>query len=184
MELVPVDPRIVVDLRYATANNFVGRAVYNFDVCLVLEPVAKALSRVQDRLETLGMGLKIWDGYRPFSVQELFWEIVQDDRYVAPPSMGGRHTRGTAVDVTLVDKEGRELDMPTPFDEFSDRAHRIYVSEDPLKELHTRLLEKVMKEEGFIGLATEWWHFDFQDWQNYPVLFFDPVCGRYDSHKQ
>lgn len=165
VNLQEFDERIVIDLLYATENNFTKRAVYDFTVCLVLEPVANALVKVQDDLEKMGLGLKIWDGYRPPSVQQIFWDIVQDDRYVAPPWKGGRHTRGTAVDVTLIDQNGSELPMPTPFDEFTDRAHRGYD-----QNVHNQLLETLMEKHGFVGLPTEWWHFDLVGWESYPVL--------------
>ena len=167
VNIADFDERIVVDLIYATENNFTGRAVYDFNICLVLEPVAKGLVKVQKELENQGLGLKIWDGYRPPFVQEIFWEIIQDERYVAPPWKGGRHTRGTAVDVTIVDLEGNELAMPTPFDEFSERAHRGYDS-----NITNQLLESLMVKYGFVGLPTEWWHFDLIGWESYPVLPF------------
>ncbi len=173
VNIAHIDPRMKIELLYATENNFVGRAVYNFQECLVLKPVAEGLVKVQDELELQGLGLKIWDGYRPLSVQQIFWDIVQDDRYVAPPWKGGRHTRGTAVDVTLIDSHGNELPMPTPFDEFTDRAHRNHVSLEKERDHNRKLLEDLMHKHGFIGLPTEWWHFDLLGWEDYPVLNID-----------
>ena len=117
------------------------------------------------------MGLKIFDGYRPFSVQQRMWHLVPDERYVSNPSNNrGRHTRGTAVDVTLVDRVGNELPMPSYYDEFSERSHRNY-TQGSSETIHNRdVLENVMCKAGFIPYAYEWWHFDWKDWQQYPVL--------------
>ena len=165
-----LNPNIQIDLKYATPDNFTGQVVYDFAHCLLLESVARALDDVQRELELLGLGLKIWDGYRPIAAQWKFWEICPDPRYVSDPRKGGRHTRGTAVDLTLVDAEGHELLMPTAFDDFTEKAHRNYTgtSEEALR--NRTLLQTVMERHGFTGLATEWWHFDFKGWENCPVI--------------
>ena len=113
-------PDIVIDLRYATDNNFTGEVIYIKVVCAVHEDLIPALQAIQAELRELGLGLKIWDGYRPQAAQWRFWELCPDERYVSDPRKGGRHTRGTAVDVTLIDlKTGKEIDMPTLFDDFT-----------------------------------------------------------------
>jgi D-alanyl-D-alanine dipeptidase len=168
-------PSIVVDLRYATDNNFTQKIVYNFDQCLVLDVVAERLLAVQEELSQEGYGLKIWDGFRPFSAQWAFWDIVQDERYVSDPRKGGRHTRGTAVDVTLVFLDTKEeVAMPTLFDDFSEKAHRNYYDAQLEKEIANRnYLQKVMERNGFKGISTEWWHFDLEGWENYPPITQD-----------
>jgi D-alanyl-D-alanine dipeptidase len=169
IKLRSVAPSIRVDLRYATPNNFTGKTLYEFSEVWFCEPTAHRLARAQTRLEKQGLGLKIWDGYRPLSVQKILWEKVPDDRYVANPKTGSRHNRGASVDVTLVDKNGIELPMPTGFDEFGEKAHRDF--EDlPAPILKNRqTLEEAMEAEGFIGLPTEWWHFDDPDWRNFAL---------------
>ena len=162
-------PGIRLDVRYATANNFTRTRLYDAAACYLREPAARALAAVQRDLARQGLGLKVYDCYRPLSVQRKLWALVPDERYVANPAKGSRHNRGAAVDVTLVDGRRRELAMPTPYDDFSERAHRNY-TKLPSNVLRNRaLLEEVMKRHGFEGLATEWWHFDFRGWEAYTV---------------
>lgn len=163
-------PNIHVELKYATIDNFTGQRIYHFSRCLLREEAAIELRAVQEELESLNLGLKIWDGFRPFTAQWKFWELMPDERYVSDPRKGGRHTRGTAVDVTLVRENGQELLMPSLFDNFTEKAHRNYESA-PLEALsNRRLLETVMQKHRFIGLITEWWHFDLIGWENYPLI--------------
>jgi D-alanyl-D-alanine dipeptidase len=123
----------------------------------------------------MGLGLKVWDGFRPMAAQWKFWELVPDERYVSDPRKGGRHTRGTAVDLTLITKEGQELLMPSEFDDFSEKAHRDY-KEAPLEAIWNReLLREVMESHGFEGLPSEWWHFDLKGWKDYPPLDLNPA---------
>lgn len=165
-----VNPNIRVFMPYATPNNFIGQKVYEKAVCYLHKEAAEKLDRVQKKLEKQKLGLLVWDGYRPLSVQKKFWELFPDERYVADPRKGGRHNRGTSVDVTLVTFEGVELEMPTAFDDFSEKAHRDYMNL-PKNVIKNRiLLETVMHEEGFEGWKNEWWHFDVLGWQNYPIL--------------
>ncbi len=169
IDIQSINPRIRVDIRYATANNFVGRPVYSRAKCFLRRKVAMKLDAIQQQLEKMGLGLKLWDGYRPLSVQKVFWEIMPDERYVAPPQIGSRHNRGAAVDLTLVDKEGKELKMPTDFDDFSLKAHRNY-ERLPKDVIYNRmLLENVMSEYGFIPMPSEWWHFDDAEGESYPI---------------
>jgi D-alanyl-D-alanine dipeptidase len=128
---------------------------------------------VQAELEASGLRLKVFDCYRPLSVQRKLWELVPDERYVADPKKGSRHNRGAAVDLTLVTADGGEVAMPTAYDEFTEKAHRDYQAL-PASALRNRaLLERVMVKHGFVGLPTEWWHFDDADWEKYPVLDVD-----------
>jgi D-alanyl-D-alanine dipeptidase len=170
LDIQSVIPQVQVDLKYATTDNFTGQIVYDFGQCLLIEEVAEALTHVQAELEAMGLGLKIWDGFRPVAAQWKFWELVPDERYVSDPRKGGRHTRGTAVDLTLITTDGTELPMPSLFDDFSEKAHRNYVDASD-EEIHNReLLQAVMEKHGFVGLPTEWWHFDLIGWENYPPI--------------
>lgn len=170
VDVAQVDPRIIIDIKYATADNFMGRPLYPANRCLLRESVAQRLVRVQDDLVERGYSLKIHDGYRPLSVQKLMWEVLPDPRYVANPATGSRHNRGAAVDVTLVDADGRPLPMPSDFDEFTERAHRTYEGGTIEARRNRDLLIEAMERHGFKGLQSEWWHFDAPGWKRYPVL--------------
>jgi zinc D-Ala-D-Ala dipeptidase len=185
VDLQEIAPSIVVDMPYATANNFTGKIVYpESPRALLRKPVAEALAKVQADLRREGLSLKIWDAYRPFSVQEIFWKVMPDSRYVAQPIRdengqmvsGSVHSRGAAVDVTLVDENGQELEMPTAFDDFSERAHRTSQDATPTALANRQRLEAAMNRHGFVGLATEWWHFDFKENAQFP-LSDEPMEG-------
>lgn len=171
IEIKKINPTIKLDIRYATANNFTGKVIYPSARCFLEKEVAKALDAVQKELNSMGYGLKIFDGYRPLSVQKIFWKIYPDEKYVANPAKGSKHNRGTAVDLTLIDtKSGKELKMPSEFDEFSSRANRNYTKMENVTAKHNcKLLEFVMEKHGFIGLTSEWWHFDYKNWKKYPI---------------
>jgi D-alanyl-D-alanine dipeptidase len=140
----------------------------------LLKEVALHLRDVQEELGVMGLGLKIWDGFRPVAAQWKFWELVPDERYVSDPRKGGRHTRGTAVDLTLITKDGQELSMPSAFDDFSEKAHRDYAGATKEEIKNRELLQKIMEKHGFIGLPTEWWHFDLAGWESHPPLDTTP----------
>ncbi len=167
-----ISPRPLLEVRYATPYNFTGRPLYPFPAVYVHRDVAAALQRVQIELAAEGLGLKIYDGYRPFSAQVLMWKEVPDERYVSNPAKSkGKHTRGTAVDVTLVDRMGNELAMPTPYDDFSNLAHRLNSgSWTPEQRKNSLKLEAIMKKHGFIPFPFEWWHYDYKDWESHPPL--------------
>jgi len=167
VDIQTIIPQIQVDLKYATEDNFTGQVIYNFHHCLLLKEAALRLCNVQAELETMGLGLKIWDGFRPIAAQWKFWELVPDERYVSDPKKGGRHTRGTAVDLTLITKDGQELPMPSIFDDFSEKAHRNYMGAIHEEINNRELLQTVMEKHGFVGLPTEWWHFDLVGWENH-----------------
>jgi zinc D-Ala-D-Ala dipeptidase len=164
-----VNSAIALDMRYATRNNFTKMTLYRQPRCFLREPVARRLAQVQTDLQSQGLGLKVFDCYRPFSVQKLMWKIVPDERYVANPAKGSRHNRGAAVDLTLVDRTGKALEMPSDFDDFSDRASRTYAKATQRARENSQRLEAVMKKYGFSSLPTEWWHFDGQGWEQYPI---------------
>jgi D-alanyl-D-alanine dipeptidase len=167
---------IVIDLRYATDNNFTGERLYPEATCLLRSGVAARLARVQQSLSERGLGLKIFDGYRPLSVQRKMWELVPDPRYVADPKDGSRHNRGCAVDVTLVHANGNELEMPTGYDDFTEAAHQDFLGGSPASRRNRQILRQAMESEGFAALPSEWWHFDAPDWQDYPILD-QPLTG-------
>ena len=166
-----VNSHIRLDIRYATTNNFTGRQVYPSAKAYLHKSTAVKLDNVQKKLESKDFGLKVYDAYRPLSVQKIFWAIMPDERYVANPAKGSRHNRGSAVDVTLVElQSGRELEMPSGYDDFSARAHYAYTNLPPEIISNRALLRATMTECGFVPFETEWWHFDDSNWTNYPLL--------------
>ncbi|HEY8901858.1 MAG TPA: M15 family metallopeptidase [Chthoniobacterales bacterium] len=166
-----IQPPLLPEIRYATRYNFTGEVLYPAAKFFVHRDTAAALAAVQADLAKEGLGLEIYDGYRPLSVQQKMWDLVHDERYVSNPAVNrGRHTRGTAVDVTLVDKMGNALDMPSSFDDFTEAAHRNSPAMTPLQRANMRKLEDVMTHHGFEPYPFEWWHFDLKNWKTYPVL--------------
>lgn len=170
VDIRTVNPKIALDIRYATTNNFLKRKLYRSPRCILRQEVAQKLSRVQVDLEKIGLGLKVFDCYRPLSVTRLMWEVLPDPRYVANPARGSRHNRGAAVDLTLVDRNGNELKMPTEFDDFTEKAGRDYRGNTSQVQANSDLLAKVMQKQGFVPLLSEWWHFDVADWQKFAIL--------------
>jgi D-alanyl-D-alanine dipeptidase len=166
-----VDPTIVVDLRYASHRNISGAPLYPVNMPALLRPeVARRLAVAQTTLRTRKLGLKIWDAYRPKAAHDQLWQYWPDNDYVASPAEGGSlHTRGVAVDATLVDLKGRDVKMPTDFDDFTPAAMLAYAGNDLTIKRNLRLLQYAMARAGFYGLRTEWWHFVAKDWQNYPT---------------
>ncbi len=172
VDVATVNAGIKLDIRYATNNNFTGKKIYDKARCFLLRFVAEKLDHVHKKLAKRGLGLKVFDGYRPLAAQRKMWVLVPDERYVSNPAKGGRHTRGTTVDVTLVTlADGKEVEMPTPFDDFTERAHADTTEGISPKAIANRsLLRSLMEAEGFIALPTEWWHFDVKDWLAYAPL--------------
>jgi D-alanyl-D-alanine dipeptidase len=178
VDVKKVVPDMIVAMQYATADNFTGKVLYDCNRCFLTETTSRKLAKAQMELKKNQLGLKVWDCYRPLSVQKLFWSLVPDPRFVADPAKGSRHNRGTAVDVTLVDSQGNELPMPTHFDDFSARASRDNM-DLPIQILKNReALENAMKNAGFLPLPTEWWHFDDNEWQSFELLDirFSDIC--------
>ena len=163
-------PGISVEVRYATADNFMKETLYPEARCLLRRETAAKLARVQKRLESQGLSLKIFDAYRPLSVQKKMWAKFPLEGYVANPAKGSNHNRGAAVDVTLTEKDGKEFLMPSAYDEFSERAHADYAGGTEPERKNRRILKEAMEAEGFAGISTEWWHFDDKEAKNYPVL--------------
>lgn len=173
VELKTLVPGIVYDLRYATVNNFMRRLMYpaGTTTTFLRMPAAMALKKVQEELSSKGFGLKIYDAYRPYAVTVKFWELVKDERYVANPVKGSGHNRGIAVDLTIINSQtGKELEMGTGFDNFSDSAHHSF-TDLPEAILQNRLLLKAtMEKYGFKAYADEWWHYSIPESSKYEIL--------------
>ena len=170
VELNKIIPDVVLDIRYATTNNFVGEVLYPSARCFLVKDAALALKEIQQDLKKQGYRLKVYDGYRPLSVQKRMWEILPDSRYVADPKGGSRHNRGYAVDVSLLDIDGNAVLMPTEFDEFSEKAHSDYMDIPEEAKKHRKILRDAMEKRGFTGIDTEWWHFDYKGYEGKPNL--------------
>lgn len=172
VELVKLDPTIKLDIRYATTNNFVGKAVYPEARAFLQRPAAEALVKVHNKLKEHGYGVLVFDAYRPWSITKLFWDITPQDKkiFVANPATGSVHNRGCAVDLSLYDlKTGQEIEMPSAYDEMSERAFVTYAGGTEDQRAYRNLLRKTMEREGFFVLPEEWWHFDFKDYREYTI---------------
>lgn len=167
-----VDPTIVVELRYAGTRNLIQRPLYPANMPALVRPsVASGLATAQAHLRERGFRLKIWDAYRPQSAHEMLWQYAPHTDYVASPAEGGSlHTRGVAVDATLVDSKGRDVEMPTDFDDFRPAAWLYYHGKNTKVRRHLRTLQAAMARGGFYGMRTEWWHFVSKDWKDYAVI--------------
>jgi D-alanyl-D-alanine dipeptidase len=164
-------PDLVVDLRYATEDNFLHKAVYpKGSRCLLLPESAKRLKVAADALAKQGFRLKVWDCYRPHAVQFEMWKIFPKPGYVAEPKAGSNHNRGGAVDLTLVTVDGKDVEMPTPFDTFSPAAHHGYAGGTAQSKKNRETLKAAMEAAGFVKNAMEWWHWDLPDATKRPIL--------------
>jgi len=185
VEIVKLDPTILLDIRYATSNNFTGRPVYRQARAFLQRPAAEALVRVNRSLHAKGYGLLVFDGYRPWSVTKLFWDVTAPDKrekgFVANPAKGSKHNRGAAVDLSMYDlSTGREVGMPSTYDEFSDRAGPDYKGGTDDERARRNLLRAEMEKEGFTVDPGEWWHFNYRGWERYPILDipFEKIRGQ------
>ena len=172
VELATLDPRIKLDIRYATTDNFLSTPVYSSARAFLQRPAAEALLRAHRELLKQGYGLLIFDAYRPWYVTKIFWEATPSDKheFVADPAEGSRHNRGCAVDLSLYDlKTGREVEMTGVYDEMSERSYPNYAGGTAEQRSQRQLLRREMEKQGFTVYATEWWHFDYQDWKEYAI---------------
>ena len=172
VELITLDNSIRLDIRYATENNFVGKKVYPEARAFMQKPAARALVRVHRKLKKQGLGLVIFDGYRPWSITKLFWEVTPEDKrkFVANPERGSKHNRGCAVDLSIFDlATGEMLDMPSGYDEFTERASPEYSGGTDVQRANRDMLRRMMEAEGFTVNPNEWWHFDYKDWEKYAI---------------
>lgn len=163
-------PDAILDVRYATTNNFTKQAVYDSATVYLVNDAAYALQKVADDLRKQGIVLVLFDGYRPIAVQEKFWEIYPDPKYVADPKSGSRHNRGAAIDLSLAYADGTYLSMPTDYDYFGEEAAQDYMDLTEEQISNRAILKEAMTKHGFSALASEWWHFDYQGWEKYPII--------------
>lgn len=173
VDLATLAPDIRFDIRYATANNFLGVPVYPTARAFLQRPAANALLRAHRTLAADGLGLLIHDAYRPWHITKVFWDATPTEQhnFVADPAQGSRHNRGCAVDLTLYDlKTGKVVEMPGGYDEFSDRSFPDYPGGTSRQRWYRDRLRRAMSEEGFTVYEAEWWHFDYHDWKKFPVI--------------
>jgi D-alanyl-D-alanine dipeptidase len=167
-------PGLVMDIRYATTNNFTGEKIYNMAKAYARKPVAEALKKIQAELKPKGLGIKMFDAYRPYKATVRFYEVYKDTTYVASPYRGSRHNRGCALDLTVIDlKTGKELEMPTEYDSFKKEAWPSTPVTDPTVRKNRQLLIDVMEKHGFKVNGSEWWHYDFNGWKKFEVMDID-----------
>ena len=173
-ELVDIQkfiPEIVLDIRYATVHNFTGQAVYPTARAFARKPVAEQLKAIQEELKSKKLGLKIYDAYRPYAITVKFYEVYPDSTFVANPRKGSRHNRGAAIDLTLINLQtGNELEMTSPFDDFSEKAIPNYQGGTAIQNANRKLLIDTMTKHGFTVYSSEWWHYDFNDWQKFGLM--------------
>lgn len=168
--LKSIDSTIVQDVRYATTNNFTGKILYPSAKVFIRKVVGEKLAEANEFLKLhRNFRIKIFDGFRPLFVQKIMWEIVPDERYVANPAKGSRHNRGAAIDITLIDDKGNELDMGTPYDDFTERASFAATDITEDAKANRKLLRETMMKFSFLPMETEWWHFDFTGWEKFSI---------------
>jgi CubicO group peptidase (beta-lactamase class C family)/D-alanyl-D-alanine dipeptidase len=173
VDVTTLDPKIKLDIRYATSRDFLGAPVYTEAKAFMQRPAAQALARVAHKLERQGYGLLIHDAYRPWYVTKIFWDATPPDkhRFVADPREGSRHNRGCAVDLTLYNlATGEPVPMTGHYDEMTERSYPFYPGGSSLERWDRNLLRRAMESEGFTVYEFEWWHFDYKDWRRYPIL--------------
>lgn len=169
-----LDKDIVIDLKYATLDNFTKKIIYKDNICLLRKNTAQKLVNANVQFKKLGYKIKVWDAYRPVYVQKIFWDMLKDTRFAANPSTGGSiHNKGCAVDVTLVDREGNELNMPSSFDDFSPNAYRTNLKMTDEAKKNMDLLTMYMVNNGFKTIDSEWWHFDDINLKDYEIADVD-----------
>jgi D-alanyl-D-alanine dipeptidase len=172
VDLAKLDPKIRLDIRYATRDNFLSTPVYSSARAFLQRPAAEALLRAHRELMRQGYGLLIFDAYRPWYVTKIFWDATPAGKheFVADPAKGSRHNRGCAVDLTLYDlNTGREVEMTGVYDEMSERSYPTYTGGTPEQRRLRDLLRAAMEKQGFTVFESEWWHFDYKDWKSYAI---------------
>ena len=172
-------PQSAIDLKYSTADNLTGQPICRDARCLLHDDAAKALAKSIDIAKVAGYSLLILDAYRPPAAQAILWQACPNQDYVAPLTRGSNHSRGTAVDVTLIDEQGEIVDMGTGFDEMSEHSHPYHPAVSLQAQRNRLMLSAIMLGGGFTGIATEWWHFELPGSESYPLI--DGVFGCYSS---
>lgn len=169
--LKSIDSTIVCDVKYATKDNFTKQVLYPTGKVYIRKIVGEKLSEINKYLKkNYNLSIKVFDAYRPLSVQKIMWKIMPNTNYVANPKKGSRHNRGAAVDLTLIDVNGKEVDMGTPYDDFTQKAHSSYKNLPSDIYNNRMILQKAMKKFGFVPIESEWWHFDFKGWSKFSIL--------------
>ncbi|HEU0034835.1 MAG TPA: M15 family metallopeptidase [Kofleriaceae bacterium] len=168
VEITTVIPDAVIDIRYATKDNFTGDVLYPKAVCKLRRAVAARLAKAAETLRKQDRRLLLWDCYRPLAIQKLLWKKVSDPRYVADPAVGSKHNRGAAIDLAIVDADGKPVPLPTKFDDFSEAAHRKRALAGK-QGAEAKRLSDAMTAAGFVGMPTEWWHFDAPESAKYAL---------------
>lgn len=168
--LTRLDNSFMIDLKYATTDNFTGKKIYSRPLCLIHRNTAQKLIRANNEFKKMGYRIKIYDAYRPYSAQRVLYDAAPNKTFLADPAKGSHHNRGAAVDITLVDQEGKELPMPSAFDEFNWKSRINYYGGTREQTQNRELLGSVMVKCGFKRIGSEWWHFEDTDAKDYPLL--------------
>ena len=176
-----LDPSIIVDLRYATTDNFTHQVIYNFTTAIARAGTAKKLAKANSLLRAQGYRLKIWDAYRPVAAQARLYDVYPDPSFVAKPNPNFSHQKGVTVDVTLCDAAGKEVEMQTEFDDFTVAAHRDF-DRTPLQEKNYQILNQAMQAAGFFGYENEWWDYRDAQMDDYPPATADPNDYQITEH--
>jgi len=179
VDIAEAFPQSAIDLKYATADNLTGQPIYRDARCLLHADAARALAKSIDIAKVAGYSLLILDAYRPPAAQAILWQACPNQDYVAPVTRGSNHSRGTAVDVTLIDEQGEIVDMGTGFDEMSEHSHPYHPAVPVQAQRNRLMLNAIMLGGGFTGIASEWWHFELPGSETYPLI--DGVFGCYSS---
>lgn len=183
VDIENIIPGIVLDIHYASKNNFTNEVIYRAPKAFVRKPVADALTKIQLELEAKGLGLKIFDAYRPYAATVKFYEVYPDTNFVAAPWKGSVHNRGCAVDLTIINlSTGKELEMPTPFDDFTKKAAHGYMHLTDEVLANRSLLREIMEKFGFSIYEHEWWHYNFENWESFSLM--DISFQNLNQHKK
>jgi len=177
VRLKDLSPDFVYELKYATPDNFLKQAVYDCGECYLRKSTAEALVKANEAFKQLGYRIKLFDCYRPLSVQKKMWKILPGTHYVANPAKGSKHNRGAAVDLTLVDAQGKELNMGTPFDFFGKEAHHTYTQHSKEVLENRKLLKETLDKFNFKSIYSEWWHYDYRPEMQSKVENFEWQCN-------
>ncbi|WP_315051169.1 M15 family metallopeptidase [Capnocytophaga leadbetteri] len=177
VRLKDLSPDFVYELKYATPDNFLKQAVYDCGECYLRKSTAEALVKANEAFKQLGYRIKLFDCYRPLSVQKKMWKILPGTHYVANPAKGSKHNRGAAVDLTLVDAEGKELNMGTPFDFFGKEAHHTYTQHSKEVLENRKLLKETLNKYNFKSIYSEWWHYEYRPEMQSKVENFEWQCN-------
>ena len=176
VRLKDLSPDFVYELKYATPDNFLKQAVYDCGECYLRKSTAEALVKANEAFKQLGYRIKLFDCYRPLSVQKKMWKILPGTHYVANPAKGSKHNRGAAVDLTLVDAQGKELNMGTPFDFFGKEAHHTYTEHSKEVLENRKLLKETLDKYNFKSIYSEWWHYEYRPEMQSKVENFEWQC--------